>query len=318
MGKAGGLALVVLAVVLTPVLAIVAIGDPPPANGGLASASALSDIPAELLGVYQAAAQATCPMPWQVLAAVGKQESDHGRSTMPGVASSANFAGASGPMQFLAATWSAYGVDGDGDGDVDVYDPLDAIWGAAKYLCASGAGQPERIRGSLYAYNPSPTYVTRVLAIAAGYTSFAAGSGGILALLAEPNLTLTPNARADLQSGSVDQRVVDYLAWATQRHTIAVSVIRTGHDRYVSGTDRISDHFACEGCPGRAVDIFAVDGVTYSASCGPCRTLTEDTIALAEGRPDQIGQPWPDLLGSGTFSDGSHQDHLHAGWRQAS
>ncbi len=297
-------------------LAIVAIGDPPP-GAGPASAGALRDIPAELLGVYQTAAAGTCPMPWQVLAAVGKQESDHARSTMPGVRSGANFAGASGPMQFLAPTWAAYGVDGDGDGDLDVYDPIDAIWGAARYLCASGAGQPAGVRGALYAYNPSPTYVAQVLAIAATYTSPAVGSGDLLALLADPNLTLTPNARADLQSGNVDQRVVDYLAWATQRHAIAVSVIKTGHDKYVSGTDRISDHFACEGCPSRAVDIFAVDGVSYSASCGPCRTFTEETVALGQGRPDQVGQPWSDLVGNGTFSDGDHQDHLHAGWRQS-
>ncbi len=317
MSKIAGVALGGFLLVLTPVLAFVAIGDAP-RGAGVASDVALADIPAELLGIYQVAARATCPMPWQVLAAVGKQESDHGRSTAPGVRSGANFAGASGPMQFLAPTWAAYGVDGDGDGDLDVYDASDAIWGAARYLCASGAGEPTSIRGALYAYNPSPTYVDQVLAIAASYTTTPVlGGGDAGALLANPNLTLTPNTRGDLQVGIIDQRVIDYLAWATQRHSIAVSSLKTGHDRYVSGTDRISDHYVCEGCPGRAVDISAVDGQVFSPSCGPCRIFTEETIALGQGRPNQVGQPWGDLVGNGTFSDGDHQNHLHAGWRQA-
>ena len=44
----------------------------------------------------------------------------------------ANYAGAKGPMQFLWATWAAYGVDGDRD----VYDSQGAIDGAASYLRA--------------------------------------------------------------------------------------------------------------------------------------------------------------------------------------
>lgn len=54
-----------------------------------------------------------------MLAAVGKQEFDHARPTMPGTPSGANFAGASGPKNFLATTCAAYGVDGDRDGDLD-------------------------------------------------------------------------------------------------------------------------------------------------------------------------------------------------------
>ena len=43
-------------------------------------------------------------------------------------------------MQFMPATWAAYGVDGDHDGDRDINDPADSIFGAAHYLCANGAG----------------------------------------------------------------------------------------------------------------------------------------------------------------------------------
>jgi hypothetical protein len=139
------------------------------------SAAALADIPGNLLPVYQAAAK-RCGMPWAVVAAVGKVESDHGRSTAQGVQSGANFAGAAGPMQFLAGTWDAYGVDGNGDGVANVYDPLDAIHGAANYLCATGAGDPARLRKAIWHYNHAEWYVNKVLAQAAEYEAAAASA----------------------------------------------------------------------------------------------------------------------------------------------
>ena len=70
--------------------------------------TAIQGIPAEMLTLYQAAA-ATCPgLPWTVLAAIGTVESDNGQSTMPGVHSGANGAGAEGPMQFLPASFAEY------------------------------------------------------------------------------------------------------------------------------------------------------------------------------------------------------------------
>ena len=62
---------------------------------------------ASLLDYQQAAS--TCPgLPWTVLAAIGTVESDNGTSTLPGVQSGANSAGAEGPMQFEPATFAAY------------------------------------------------------------------------------------------------------------------------------------------------------------------------------------------------------------------
>ena len=72
------------------------------------SAAATADIPAAMLALYQQAA-ATCPgLPWTVLAAIGTVESGNGQSTLPGVHSGANSAGAEGPMQFEPATFPAY------------------------------------------------------------------------------------------------------------------------------------------------------------------------------------------------------------------
>lgn len=101
------------------------------------------------------------PRGFAVVAAVHEIESDFGRSTLPGVRSGTNFAGASGPGQFLAATWSAYGVDADGDGRRDVYSVPDSVFASANYLRASGA--PGDWHGALFAYNHAEWYVQDVL-----------------------------------------------------------------------------------------------------------------------------------------------------------
>lgn len=159
----GALAFAVSAVTsFTPAAAVAAV----PSVGAGAS---VGDIPAGLVGVYRSAA-ATCPgLDWTILAAIGKIESNHGRSTLPGVHSGENSAGAGGPMQFLASTWAAYGVDGNQDGVADRYDPVDAIYGAANYLCANGAGDPRRLRAAIFRYNHASWYVEEVVAQAGRY-----------------------------------------------------------------------------------------------------------------------------------------------------
>lgn len=86
---------------------------------------------------------------WQLLAAVNFVESAFGRVR------NTSTAGAQGPMQFLPATWRAYGLGGD------VNDPHDAILGAANYLAANGAAHDER--RALLRYNHSTLYVDAVL-----------------------------------------------------------------------------------------------------------------------------------------------------------
>jgi hypothetical protein len=58
------------------------------------SATALADIPADYLALYRAAAGACNGLDWSILAAIGKIESNHGRSTLPGVSSGENAYGA--------------------------------------------------------------------------------------------------------------------------------------------------------------------------------------------------------------------------------
>jgi hypothetical protein len=175
--------LFVLAVTVYGVAGDLGLLDPPaaakpaqptrPARQAGPSEAARADIPAGYLTLYRQAASRCPGLSWAVLAAIGKVESDHGRSPVPGVRSGWNAAGAAGPMQFGIGTgragnaWARYGADFDHDGRRSVYDPGDAIPAAADYLCAAGA--PGRLGRALYAYNHSPAYVATVKAIAARY-----------------------------------------------------------------------------------------------------------------------------------------------------
>ena len=148
-------------------------------GGALSTSSApTSKIPPDMLELYQEAA-ATCPgLPWTVLAAIGTVESDNGQSGAPGVHSGANAAGAEGPMQFEPATFAAYAepVPPGGADPPSPYDPTDAVYAAARLLCADGAAGGADIPGALDAYNHSPAYVAQVLALAQSYGGATAGS----------------------------------------------------------------------------------------------------------------------------------------------
>lgn len=278
------------------------------------SALAVADIPPPMLELYRRAAEACSGLSWTVLAAIGSVETSHGRAELPGVRTGANSAGAMGPMQFLGATWAAYGADGDGDGRRDVYNPADAVFGAARYLCDGGAGQPSGLAPAIWAYNHADWYVQAVLEVAAGYgaVGLAVDPAAAAALVERPSLILSSEARSDILDGTADARLVALLAAASARHTVAVSVIRRGHSKHVAGTDRVSNHYY-----GRAVDIYAVDGAPVSASNQAAFELALAILASGpEIRPVEFGSPWTSLAGfTGAFSDEAHADHLHLGWR---
>jgi len=173
------------------------------------STSSASGIPAVALVAYQRAATVidaadrSCHLPWQLVAAIGRVESDHGRTdgnvltdrglARPGILGpvldgrhgtarvvdtdagqydgDTRFDRAVGPMQFIPSTWAIVGVDADNDGRRDPQDIYDAALGSAVYLCsgtddlATDAGQ----RSSVYRYNHSQRYVALVLAIEHAY-----------------------------------------------------------------------------------------------------------------------------------------------------
>lgn len=191
----------------------------------IVSTSTTSAIPSAALAAYQRAetvinkADAGCHLPWQLIAAIGRVESNHGRAngnvlgadgiSRPGVLGKAldgthgtslisdtdggsydgdsRFDKAVGPMQFIPSTWSTVGVDADGDGQRNPQDIDDAALAAAVYLCSGDddlsttAGQ----KTAVYRYNHSDSYVATVLSV---MDSYLAGD-----FTAAPNDTIPAN-----------------------------------------------------------------------------------------------------------------------------
>ena len=113
-----------------------------------------------LLAIWKNAGQAY-GVPWNVLAAINKIESNFGRNMGP------SSAGAIGWMQFMPSTWLRWGIDADGSGVADPWNPVDAIYSAARYLAASGAATD--IRQAVFSYNHADWYVNQVLQLAQVY-----------------------------------------------------------------------------------------------------------------------------------------------------
>ena len=111
----------------------------------------------QLLALWQRAGS-TYGIPWQVLAAINKDESNFGRNMGP------SSAGAIGWMQFMPGTWLEWGFDANGDGVADPWNPYDAIFSAASYLAASGGATD--LYHAVFAYNHADWYVQEVLNLA--------------------------------------------------------------------------------------------------------------------------------------------------------
>ncbi len=173
------------------------------------STASASGIPAVALAAYQRAATVidaadrSCHMPWQLVAAIGRVESDHGRTdgnvltdrgfAKPGIFGpvldgthgtsmirdtdagqydrDSRYDRAVGPMQFIPSTWAIVGVDADNDGQRNPQDIYDASLGSAVYLCSGSddLGTDAGQRSAVFRYNHSQRYVALVLAITHAY-----------------------------------------------------------------------------------------------------------------------------------------------------
>ncbi|MGH3032466.1 MAG: lytic transglycosylase domain-containing protein, partial [Gaiellaceae bacterium] len=114
----------------------------------------------QLLELWQRAGEGY-GVPWQVLAAINKIESNFGGNMGP------SSAGAVGWMQFMPETWMRWGMDADGNGLADPWNPDDAVYSAARYLAAAGAH--EDLERAVFAYNHAQWYVDDVLELAASF-----------------------------------------------------------------------------------------------------------------------------------------------------
>ena len=204
------------------------------------------DIPPIAADAYERAADAAreftprCEIPAWLLAGVGEVESGHGTHGGATIAADGTVApqivgialprlgadtdggtwdGSStvdhavGPMQFIPATWRAYGRDGNGDEIADPHNMYDAATGAAAYLCAAGSPMATEAdwRRGLLAYNHSQQYVADVLAAGARYRIdvIAQPRGGPIRLVHVEGIGLTndswsPQVRAMLAAAAAD------------------------------------------------------------------------------------------------------------------
>ena len=131
-----------------------------------------------LRGIWEAAGN-TYGIPWEVLAAINKVETNFGQNLGP------SSAGAVGWMQFMPSTWARWGVDANGDGIADPDNPTDAIFSAARYL--AGCGGQFDIARAVYCYNHASWYVNEVLGLAALY-SRDGGNGLFAAVQLQPRI----------------------------------------------------------------------------------------------------------------------------------
>ncbi len=206
---------------------------------GAPSAGALSRIPPEMLALYQQAA-ATCPgLSWTVIAAIGTIESSNGTSTLPGVRSGANPAGAEGPMQFEPATFAAYDepVPPGGADPPSPYDPVDAVYAAARDLCANGGAGGVDLSAAIFAYNHSPAYVEWVLGLAQTYLQQAPSQTGALARAVAVDWVLSQVGAPYTWGGEVPGAGFDCSGLVQAAYRVAgISLPRVARDQLAAGS----------------------------------------------------------------------------------
>ena len=186
------------------------VGDQQPIAPSVISGLAANGIPNVALNAYRVAAarmgtaEPSCGIDWSLLAGIGRVETNHGRfrgavlnsdgTSTPRIMGppldgvqfafirdtdggswdgDSTYDRAVGPMQFIPATWRAYGVDADGTGTADPFNINDAALGAAHYLCVAGGDlrTDAGLRKAVMAYNHSDSYVNEVLALARAYAA---------------------------------------------------------------------------------------------------------------------------------------------------
>jgi hypothetical protein len=204
-------------------------------------------VPPFLLSIYQAAG-IEYGVRWEVLAAINEIETDYGRNL------NVSSAGALGWMQFMPSTWKMYGVDANKDGRKDPYNPVDAIFAAARYLKA--AGYEQDVRRSIFAYNHADWYVDSVLLRARLIAGVPADVIGSLTGLTEGRFPVYARARY------ADDIAEQELLKKVKRGENAAHLVESSDSR------RSIDIFAKKGAPVVAVNDGVIKKIDKSKKLG--------------------------------------------------
>ena len=270
-------------------------------SAGSARALAFYRIPLFLLPIYQAAS-VQYGVPWQILAAINEIETDYGSDL------SVSSAGAEGWMQFEPSTWLQYGVDAVNAGYADPYNPIDAIFAAARYLRAAGA--PTDLRAAILAYNHSSAYVESVLLRAKLISSWPKPVIATLTGLVDAGLPVSGKTLAWEMLAPAGARRVDLMS-ARNAAVLAVQdgrIVKLGRSRklgyYVVLRDVHGDLFTYTGLGGIARDYIPPRAsAAHSAPAG-------SRSGRSDRRPARPDRPLPLRIGS-LVGKGTVLGHVH-------
>jgi hypothetical protein len=128
-------------------------------------------------------------------------------------------------------------------------------------------------------------------------------------VLASDRIILPPASAADIRSGTIEDTVLTAMLTLSETYRLGISVIRSGHPLNVFGTNRPSDHPR-----GRAFDTWQINGRAVVDPSTPHTLITNYMRATAATGSHNVGGPYQ-LPGATYFSDQTHHDHIHAGYR---
>jgi cell wall-associated NlpC family hydrolase len=253
----------------------------PPAGGQAKS------IPSNYLYWYKHVGQ-QYGVPWTILAGIGTVESDNGQTTLPGVHSGSNAFGAAGPMQIgiggaAGNVWGGLPVhpasqvvngvatDEDGGPNASVYDPADAIAGAAKYLLEFQV--TTNPSAAIFAYNHLQSYVQSVLYYAGAY------AGGKYSVVSADMPSGSSAAGCATTAGGVPQVMAPNQAVAT---AIAYAEAQLGKPYLWGATG--PDAFDCSGLVMMAYRAAGID----IARTSQVQWMTEQRIPASQVQPGDL------------------------------
>ncbi len=294
---------------------------------GTVSTLSTNGIPSSALYAYRRAetllgkADEACRLPWNLIAAIGRVESNHGRTNgnsldadgvaQPGIYGvpldgndgrarindtdsgsldkNSVYDLAVGPMQFIPGTWASVGVDSDNDGTKNPQSINDAATSAGIYLCA-GEGDLSKSSDAAVAvkrYNNSDAYVDLVLQISSAY--------------AQGDFTQSPDGMSTspiLTSNSFDQTLTPgQRDDARKAEAKAEKQAATDKAKKDEPAPAATGGAATTPTPTPSADGAAGGGSTGGSGGGKSSTLGGGVQGLVEGTPlAPVTQPVSDLL----------------------